>query len=197
VGGGGAGGVGGAGRGGTGGSSAGTGGTGGCIPTASTRQCANNGECCDFTANQASCVNFPDRGAFCTARCTTNANCSSNCCVTLDSGNRACAFPEFCSGTGGTSGAGGSGGIGSPCTGSMTPCGSGPSAGTCNGRWCTKQCTTSADCFGNTYCIRNNAGTNTCFVGCTTTTQCAAFTGTTCQSTTDVSGNAISICSLP
>jgi len=186
--------AGGTGGGGTGGSA----GAGGCIPTGDPRQCGSNGECCDFAADQARCVNFPDRGAFCSFRCTTNSECRSNCCVELDSGNSACAFPEFCGGTGGTGGSAGSGGgIGSPCSTANAPCGSGTNAGTCNSRWCTKPCTAPVDCPGNTRCIRNNAGANTCFVGCTTTANCAAFSGTTCQSGTDVSGQPINICSLP
>jgi hypothetical protein len=206
-----AGGTGGGGSGGAaGGGTAGSAGTGGCIPTGNPRQCGNNGECCDFAADQARCVNFPDRGAFCSSRCTTNSQCTSNCCVPLDSGNSACAFPEFCGaggtgggtggggtgGTGGTGGAGGSGGIGSPCTGSGT-CGSGTNAGTCNGRWCTRPCTTSIDCPGNNWCIRNNAGTNTCFVGCTSNANCASLTGTTCQSATTIDDLPMSVCSLP
>jgi hypothetical protein len=195
---------GGTGGGGTGGTAAGSAGSGGCIPTADPRQCASNGQCCDFASDQARCVNFPDRGAFCSSRCTMNSECQSNCCVELDSGNSACAFPEFCgtggsSGTGGTGGSGGAGatgGIGSPCTGSGT-CGSGTNAGTCNGRWCTKACTRSTDCPGNTWCIRNNAGTNTCFLGCTTSTNCAALSGTTCQSATTIDSLPMNVCSLP
>jgi hypothetical protein len=186
----------GTGGGGAGGTAAGSSGSGGCIPTGDPRQCANNGQCCDFAGDQARCVNFPERGAFCSSRCTMNSECQSTCCVELDSGNSACAFPEFC-GTGGSGGTGGTGGgIGSPCTGSAT-CGSGTNAGTCNGRWCTKPCTRSTDCPGNTWCIRNNAGTNTCFVGCTTTTNCAAISGTTCQSATTIDSLPMSVCSLP
>lgn len=192
--------------------SAGTGGT--CIPTADPRTCGDTSECCDGPT-RARCVDFPERGTFCASSCTANSECRSNCCAPLPSGVRVCAFPEFCgmggsagtagaAGTAGTAGRGGSagtggsgGGIGSPCTTAMAPCGSGTNAGTCNGRWCTKTCTTSVDCPGNNWCIRNNAGTNTCFVGCTTSTNCAQFSGTVCQSGSDVSGLPIMVCTLP
>jgi hypothetical protein len=187
--------------GGTGGSSAGTGGSSACIPTGDAEECGANDECCDFESDRASCVDFPDRGTFCASRCASGSECRSGCCVQLDSGDSACAFPEFCEGTGGTGGTNGAsgsgGGIGSPCATRDAACGSGTSTGHCNGRWCTKPCTTSIECPGDTWCIPNNAGNDTCFVGCLTTADCADLAGTTCQSAEDVSGLPISVCAVP
>lgn len=74
--------------------------------------------------------------------------------------------------------------------------------------WCTKTCTTSADCAGGSsggvnlfgqkgFCILNAGNNNTCFPGCVANADCTAFPGTNCEPTTTVDNMSAHICTLP
>ncbi len=105
------------------------------------------------------------------------------------------------SGTSGTGDGGSSSGsagataaLGDPCTLSAQ-C----KAGTCNGEWCTAACTSDTSCGVNSTgqpgrCVENADMQDKCFPGCSSTTDCAAYAGTTCQTGVDVAGGTVSDC---
>ncbi len=69
--------------------------------------------------------------------------------------------------------------------------------GFCNGAWCTQTCTTNTDCFGDNWCLANNAGLQTCFPGCALdSSECLAYPGTTCQEGSTVDDYSMFVCSL-
>jgi len=94
-------------------------------------------------------------------------------------------------------------GTGDPCGGlSSYPC---TANLTCNGQWCTRTCTTDADCVGlgqsgGNYignpnaCIKATGGIQECYPGCMQAGDCAAFSGTICRTATDASGATVSVC---
>jgi hypothetical protein len=72
------------------------------------------------------------------------------------------------------------------------------SSGTCND-WCVDSCTYNTDCGINSsgklvWCVSSAAGTNMCFPGCNTTSDCAAYPGATCQATTATNGASTKVC---
>jgi hypothetical protein len=93
--------------------------------------------------------------------------------------------------------------VGSSCSTNAT-CASGD----CTGLWCTSSCSsTNAVCAGGygtgglaneygqyNWCLLNNGGSDTCFPGCSSNTDCAPFSGTTCQAVTDVTGYSTHVC---
>jgi hypothetical protein len=86
-------------------------------------------------------------------------------------------------------------------TGDACTTGSECETGTCNGRWCSESCNTNVDCGINTsgdlvWCVANNGGTRTCFPGCASNADCAAFSGTTCKAVTATNGASTRVCSL-
>ena len=48
-------------------------------------------------------------------------------------------------------------------------------------RWCTVYCDDHADCSADGYCVPNEEGTNTCFIGCITDDDCILYPGTRCE----------------
>jgi hypothetical protein len=135
----------------------------------------------------------------CHAQCTTGSQCNSGCCAQVTGESYGvCASTDHCQPTGY--------GVGTHCT-ANTQCASGTCAGGTG--WCTESCSPSNTiCAGgygtaglyNSYgqlnwCIRNNAGADSCFPGCSSNADCVHFPGTTCKSGYDVSGKAISVCS--
>jgi hypothetical protein len=75
---------------------------------------------------------------------------------------------------------------------------------TCNGSWCTRVCSTDADCAGigpgggnylgfTNLCIHTSGG-NTCAPGCKAAPDCSGFAGTTCIVATDVAGGNVFVC---
>jgi len=180
--------------------SAGSTGAGGSVApacTANGQTCAKNGDCCSFSKGGL-CVDFGS-GHVCADGCTASSGCQSGCCAALASGGGACGPVSACSTTGQ--------GIGDGCT-SNTQCKRGNCSSTTAG-WCTKSCAYSIpDCngdyamstfmwnkYGNpNWCLTNAAGTNSCFPGCITSTQCTPYPGTTCKAATTTAGTAVSAC---
>jgi len=184
---------------GMGGSAEGSGAGGSAAPacTANGQTCAKNGDCCSFTKGGL-CVDFGS-GHVCADGCTANSGCQSGCCAALASGASACGPASACS----TSGQG----IGDGCT-SNSQCKSGNCSSTTAG-WCTKSCAYSIpDCNGDypqstfmwnkyghpNWCLTNAAGMNSCFPGCTSSTNCTPYPGTTCKPATTTAGTDVSAC---
>ncbi len=102
-------------------------------------------------------------------------------------------------------------GLGEPCT-SIAGCASNRCAcehPNCRG-WCTTTCAMSSDCAGDysggatllgqrNSCITNASvpPSNTCFPGCSTNADCAAFPGTVCEGAATIENSSVSICTLP
>jgi hypothetical protein len=86
-------------------------------------------------------------------------------------------------------------------TGDACSTGSQCESGSCNGKWCSEYCVNNTDCGINSsgalvWCVPNNGGTNTCFPGCSTNSDCYGFAGTTCQSVTAKNGASTRVCSI-
>jgi hypothetical protein len=93
-------------------------------------------------------------------------------------------------------------GVGDPCVAQAGACNPGLS---CGGLWCTRTCAGASDCTGlgpnggnelgrENECVRSAANGDMCFAGCMTDSDCAAFPGTYCLSTTSADGLSIMIC---
>jgi hypothetical protein len=134
------------------------------------------------------CVKDSNNADICFPGCTSSADCAffagTLTCQAQPGGMSICAVPA--------------GNIGDPCT-TASDC----KQGSCMTGipWCTASCTsTSSTCGSNSsgepnYCVENAANAFICFPGCTTNTDCDAYSGTTCQLI--ATGGTQSICSAP
>jgi hypothetical protein len=133
----------------------------------------------------------------CHAKCSANSDCQSGCCAQVQGESYGgCAASSVCQPTGV--------GVGGACT-SNASC----SSGACNGLWCTESCSpANSACAGGyaanglyneygqfNWCLRDSAGSDVCFPGCSTNGDCAPFAGTSCKTFVDVTGYTTSVCS--
>jgi len=147
-----------------------------------TEPCSAPSDCCGDSTGTATCVLFDGQG-YCAHICAGGADCGSGCCAPLEQDSRSvCAPNEYCAGSG----------IGAPCD-SDGECTSNMCAG--GSGWCTAYCANSFECPGNNWCIQNAGGTNTCFPGCDTNADCAAFPGTSCQGVSTIDNMSHGVCS--
>jgi hypothetical protein len=106
--------------------------------------------------------------------------------------NKCTLVPD--AGTGNAPDAGsGASGLGAPCS-SDSDCAS----GYCDDAdWCSRICTSDADCNNGTVCISTTSGSNYCFPTCGQDTDCSVYDDDvlSCTGATDVSGQSTFICS--
>jgi hypothetical protein len=161
--------------------------------------CTDTAQCCQTGTGLgtlgAVCISDDNS---CHAKCTSGVECKSGCCAPVKGESYGvCAAASYCTTLAST---------GAHCT-SGAQCASGDCAGG-NG-WCTTSCSpTNSVCAGgygadrlyNVYghfnwCLRNGSGSDTCFPGCNTSSDCAVFPGTTCRSFYDVNNHLVNVCS--
>jgi hypothetical protein len=161
-----------------------------CVTTGD--PCSTDGDCCDFLARAGFCTDFAGQ-AMCADSCTADSDCNSGCCAT-GFAHPVCASAWVCAGRG----------VGDVCT-VDAECTSGLCTGSLSSPgWCTDVCSLpDALCASGAAtaagapvsCVLNASNVDTCFPGCASDLDCASFAGTTCQSTTDVTGASVSVCS--
>ncbi len=185
---------------GAGGTSGGDDASAGCATTANDSQCLQclGAHCCgllEACIDSVDCQNLSS----CTSACTTAA-CLSACDgsfpkgVTLLDALAPCETSEcpVCS----------EAGVGDPCSAQEDACTTGLS---CAGLWCTKTCLHASDCSGlgaaggNAFgqvnaCMHSATSGAICFPGCTSDSDCSAFPGTYCLSTTSADGLSVTVC---
>jgi hypothetical protein len=175
------------------------------IPIASCSTCFHSkcADSCNMCTADSPCLNAWS----CSVTCAGDQTCTTGCILGLNAGSQklittmAQCLTNNCQSecTNGN-------GIGDGCQ-ANTGCAS--NSCTSAGGWCTSTCSASnsicagghgSDGLKNEYgqlnwCIKNTGGSYNCFPGCLTAADCAPYTGTSCQSSTDATGTATMICS--
>lgn len=158
------------------------------------RQCCTLLQGCTGDAtceNLLACVNACGGGATCVNTCEQSFPRAANTYEMLDTCARTAGSPCTESGTGDPCGS-----LAYPCTSNLS----------CNGTWCTRPCSSDADCTGigpnggnelgfPNACIRLSGGATTCAPGCQRAQDCnTIFPGTTCVLGNDASGSTAFVC---
>ncbi len=187
------------------GSAAGEGGAGGTtgacgVNSADSQctQCANASCCASLTTCFASsdCQNLLS----CQESCGGLAACASACLREFPSAGA--VFDELQSCLATKCPVCSEAGIGDPCIPGETACIAGL---TCVDSWCTRACTSDANCTGlgpeggnaagsQNACIVSRSNGDICFPGCVSNTDCSSFPGTYCFATTSAGAASVLVC---
>jgi hypothetical protein len=159
-------------------------------------QCAYS-DCCSFISACFATADYTNLSN-CIAGCQDNLPCVGSCESTYPQGMGAYDAIGSCVTT--KCAVCGEASVGDPCgaVSCVAPL-------SCDGRYCTKACARSSDCTGigagggnvggtNNVCVFVPSAGDTCVPECVAESDCTAFPGTYCESTTAIDGSPVQIC---
>ncbi len=166
-----------------------------CFATMCASQCST---CAGDSACNAALVCMANCGAdtTCSDACVSGLSTSTTSLLASILGESGCVAEECRSACGG--------GLGDPCN-TNADCAYGACSGA--GGWCTTTCTENVQCASTSasifdrdgqyvWCVYSTSDTYSCFPGCTSNADCAAYPGSTCRAATAINGASTAICSF-